>query len=175
MQQPDPIPGLYVKTTSRKARGRAKTRPARQTIAVTTTVHQIFEVYIPEGLRALDATERFIQRITSFCEGATAYQGGEGLWHGQTEEVQVVRISIQIVDAQGKTVFDIDAVRDGVRQAAEQLMIDLAGEGHFEHAIFFNDWTAQGTFVRRQTRAAPPKTRARPRQARKSGPSRARR
>jgi hypothetical protein len=145
----DSFPGLHRQLVVHRSPPRRGTKPRRHRLAVATSIHQVFDVYIPQGLRKLGATEKFIQRITSFCEGATAYQGGEGLWQGESEAVQVVRISIEVVDCEGKVIFDIDAVREGVRDAAQQLIVDLAGEGHVEHAIFFNDWTTRATLIRR--------------------------
>ena len=45
---------------------------------------------------------------------------------------------------------EIDAIRDAVRQVVMDFMVDLReSEAHTEEAVFFNDWAARGTLVKR--------------------------
>ncbi len=117
---------------------------------VETSLQQVFDLYIPEALYQHAATGRFVAQLRALSEGATVYQGVEGTWHQEIEDVRVLRFSVTTVDGEGSRVWEIDEIREAVRQVAMDFMVDLReSEAHTEEAIFFNDWTARGTLVRR--------------------------
>lgn len=112
--------------------------------------HQIFDIYLPDVICRRAATVRFIASLRKLCEGATFYQGVEGDWRDERESVRVFRFSIEIQDGAGRVVRQLDELRDSISQAANQLMLDLEKEhAHIEQAVFFNDWPATSTFIRR--------------------------
>jgi hypothetical protein len=126
----------------------------RHDFVVTTSIHHVFDIYIPDALREMNATDLFIQRVTALVPGATIYRGAEGRWQGQAEAVQVLRVSVEIVDCEAHVIYDVNGIRSAFRTAAVDLLKDLTGKhGHIEQAIFFNDWTTHGTLIQR---AQPP-------------------
>jgi len=115
-----------------------------------TSLQQVFDVYIPDALYQHAATERFVAQLCALSEGATVYQGVEGSWRQEIEDVRVLRFSVTTVDGKGTRIWEIDDVRDAVRQVVMDFMVDLReSEAHTEEAVFFNDWTSRGTLVRR--------------------------
>lgn len=116
----------------------------------TTATHQVFDIYLPTTLWTLGALSTFLQRLLTLCPGATIYEGAVGLWQGQAEGTRILRVSVEIVDADGRDIFDVANLRSGIRDAATDLLVELqSNHGCVEQAIFFNDWTASGTLVTR--------------------------
>lgn len=116
----------------------------------TTSEHQLFDIYLPEALWALGALELFVTRILTLAPGATIYRGASGVWNTQSEGLRVLRISIEVTDANGSVIFDVPNLRVAFRDAATSLLVDLQSQhGHVEQAIFFNDWASSGTLVSR--------------------------
>jgi hypothetical protein len=115
-----------------------------------TSTHQVFDIYLPTALWTFGALGTFVQRILHVCPGATIYEGAVGVWQGHGESTRILRVSVEVVDAHGRQIFDVNNLRTGVRDAATGLLIDLQSHhGHVEQAIFFNDWPACGTLVTR--------------------------
>jgi hypothetical protein len=84
-------------------------------------------------------------------KGATVYQAVEGNWKNTTEAVRVVRLAITLVDAEGKTRWQTEAIRERMGELIVEFMERLeASRTHLEESVFFNDWTANGTFVSRR-------------------------
>lgn len=117
---------------------------------VETSLQQVFDLYIPEALYRHEATLRFVERLRSLTAGATLYQAVEGDWKQEIEAVRVLRLSITTVDGEGRRIWDVDDIRQAVRQQVAEFMVDLHDStGQCEEAVFFNDWTARGTTVTR--------------------------
>jgi len=113
-----------------------------------TARSQVFDIYLPDAICRLQATDRFIRQLGMFSEGATLYQGVEGDWYSESEPVRVLRMSITTVKASGEVLWQEEDVRGAIRQLVSEYMRDLvASHGHTEEAIFFNDWAAHGTVV----------------------------
>jgi hypothetical protein len=109
---------------------------------------QVFDIYLPDAVCGLAATDHFIQRLGMFSEGATLYRGVQGDWYSVTEPVRVLRMSITTVKANGDVLWNEADVRAAVRKLVAEFMQELKIEhGHHEEAVFFNDWPAQGTVV----------------------------
>jgi hypothetical protein len=113
------------------------------------SLQQVFDIYIPESVYPLEATTRFVRRLGALSEGATLYQGVDGDWYHETEEVRVLRMSITTVRPDGTVLWTQESIREAIANLVCQLMVELDDlHDHKEEAIFFNDWTAQGTVVR---------------------------
>ncbi len=122
----------------------------RYRFSVETSLQQIFDIYIPDVLYHQDATQRFLVRLRSLTQGATVYQAVEGDWNHEIEAVRVMRLAIMITDGKGARIWEIDSVRDALRGAVTDFMVDLQESGApLEEAVFFNDWSARGTIVAR--------------------------
>ena len=113
------------------------------------SLQQVFDIYIPETIYPLEATTRFVRRLGALSEGATLYQGVDGDWYHETEAVRVLRMSITTVRPDGTILWTQESIREAIANLVCQLMVELHDlHGHKEDAIFFNDWSAQGTVVR---------------------------
>ena len=143
------LPGFYDQVVSKHGRaGPKKPVAVRHDFRVTTALYQIFDVYIPNALSRKGATKLFIERVTSIDKGATIYKGGVGLWENHPEKSEVLRVCIRVVEADGSIRFDQHNLRGMFRNTAELLLRDLTERhGHFEEAIFFNDWVAYGSMI----------------------------
>lgn len=120
-------------------------------LARTTARHQVFDIYLPDVLWTMGATQIFVNRILGISPGATIYEAATGVWQSTREQTRVLRVSVEIVDASGRVVFDVNNLRGAVRDAATNLLVDLRSDfGHVEQAIFFNDWPAYGSLVSRR-------------------------
>jgi hypothetical protein len=109
---------------------------------------QVFDIYLPDAVCGLAATDHFIRRLGMFSEGATLYRGVQGDWYSETEPVRVLRLSITTVNASGEVLWEEADVRAAVRRLVAELMHELeCDHGHSEEAVFFNDWPAQSTVV----------------------------
>jgi hypothetical protein len=109
---------------------------------------RVFDIYLPDAVCGLAATDHFIRQLGMFSEGATLYRGVQGDWYSETEPVRVLRMSITTVKANGDVLWDEVDVRAAVRKLVAEFMHALEIEhGHREEAVFFNDWPAQGTVV----------------------------
>lgn len=113
------------------------------------SIQQVFDIYIPEAIFAFEAVTRFLGRLGALSEGATLYQGVDGDWYHETETVRVLRMSITVVSPDGTELW----TEESIREAIANLICDLTAElrdvhGHFEEAIFFNEWRAKGTVIK---------------------------
>ncbi|MCH7600260.1 MAG: hypothetical protein IH973_10940 [Myxococcales bacterium] len=113
------------------------------------SLQQVFDIYIPDAIFGFEAVKRFLGKLSALSEGATLYQGVEGDWYHETEPVRVLRMSITTVTPDGTVLW----TEESIREAIANLICDLTAElrdnhGHFEDAIFFNDWRAKGTVIK---------------------------
>ena len=116
------------------------------------SIQQVFDIYIPEAIFGFEAVTRFLGKLSALSEGATLYQGVDGDWYHETEAVRVLRMSITVVTPDGTQLW----TEESIREAIANLICDLTAElrdahGHFEEAIFFNDWRAKGCVVKAST------------------------
>jgi hypothetical protein len=108
-----------------------------------TSRSRVFDIYLPDSICGLRATDRFIDRLGMFSEGATLYQGVKGDWYNVSEAVRVLRMSITTIRADGEVLGQVEDVRAAVRKIVSEYMRDLIeNHHHTEAAIFFNDWAA---------------------------------
>jgi hypothetical protein len=113
------------------------------------SIQQVFDIYIPEAIFGLEAVTTFLGKLSALSEGATLYQGVDGDWYHETESVRVLRMSITVVTPDGTELW----TEESIREAIANLICDLTAQlrdnhGHFEEAIFFNDWRAKGTVIK---------------------------
>lgn len=117
-----------------------------------THLYHVFEFYLPEALWALGAMQRLLDTVKQICPGSTVFHNASGQWNDCSEAVRVLRLSVEITDSAKSSVWDPDNLRQGLRGMCVELIVQLqAQDGHKEEAIFFNDWPAAGTLVRRLT------------------------
>ena len=115
-----------------------------------TSVQRIFDIYIPDALYHHEATQRLLLNLRSLTDGATVYQSVEGDWNYEIESVRVLRLAITVVDSERQRIWEIDRVREAVQREITGFMVDLVESGAApEEAVFFNDWSARGTLLRR--------------------------
>ena len=113
------------------------------------SIQQVFDIYIPEAIFGLEAVSRFLNKLRALSEGATLYQGVDGDWYQETESVRVLRMSITLVMPDGVVMWTEESVREAIANLICDLTVELRDvHGHFEEAIFFNDWQAKGTVVK---------------------------
>ncbi len=114
------------------------------------SIQQVFDIYIPDAIFDLSAVSKFFERLGALSEGATLYQGVEGDWYHETEPVRVLRMSITIVKPDGTVLWTEESIREAIANLVCELMVELGdSHQHFEEAIFFNDWQAKGTVIKR--------------------------
>jgi hypothetical protein len=119
------------------------------------SLQQVFDIYIPEAIFGFEAVSRFLTRLGALSEGATQYQGVDGDWYHESEEVRVLRMSITTTKPDGTVLWTEESIREAIANLICELTVELRDvHGHFEEAIFFNDWKAVGTVIKGQ--AAPP-------------------
>ena len=115
------------------------------------SIQQVFDIYIPEAIFGFEAVTRFLTRLGALSEGATLYQGVDGDWYHETEAVRVLRMSITIVSPDGSVLWTEESIREAIANLICELTVELRDvHGHYEEAIFFNDWQAKGTVVKEQ-------------------------
>lgn len=113
------------------------------------SIQQVFDIYIPEAIFAFEAVTRFLRNLSALSEGATLYQGVEGDWYRETEPVRVLRMSITVVTPDGTELWTEESIREAIANLVCRLTAELRDtHGHFEEAIFFNDWRAKGTVIK---------------------------
>ena len=132
------------------AEGRAGRASAHPGLEIRTSHQQIFDLYLPRQIYHHPATRRLLDELRCLTEGATVYRAVEGSWYEEIESVHVLRLAITTIDAKGARLWEIEEIRDAVRQVVAHFMVELhdSGEG-VEEAVFFNDWTARGTLISR--------------------------
>jgi len=119
---------------------------------VSTHYYHVFEFYLPEALWAKGAMIQFVDQVKRLVPGSTTFHNAEGQWDDCSEVVRVFRLSIEITDDRKVCIFDPNNLRETIRNTCEQLIVGLqTQDGHKEEAIFFNDWPAAGTLVKRLT------------------------
>ena len=117
------------------------------------SIQQVFDIYIPEAIFAFEAVARFLGKLKALSEGATLYQGVDGDWYQETEPVRVLRMSITVTKPDGTVLWTEESVREAIANLICDLTVELSDlHGHCEDAIFFNDWPAKGTVVKREQR-----------------------
>ncbi len=138
------------RTEASTGRGAPRCGPVGE-LVIDHAVQQIFEIYIPEAVYHHAAAQRLLAELGSMAEGATVYQSVEGSWNRQIEAVRVVRLAITAVDSKGQRLWEIEELREWMRGVIVEFMERLeASRTHLEESVFFNDWTANGTFVTRR-------------------------
>ena len=139
-------------TTRHGPQGPGQMSATTYKLHVATHYYHIFEFYLPEALWAKGAMAQFVNRVKTLVPGSTTFHNAEGQWNESSEEVRVYRLSIEITDDHKTSIFDPNNLREAIRNTCEQLIVGLQiKDGHEEEAIFFNDWPAAGTLVRRLT------------------------
>lgn len=131
--------------------GKGDAKPSHSLVQLIS-IQQVFDIYIPEAIFSYEAVTRFLGKLSALSEGATLYQGVDGDWYHETEAVRVLRMSITVVTPDGTELW----TEESIREAIANLICDLTAElrdvhGHFEEAIFFNDWRAKGTVIKENT------------------------
>jgi hypothetical protein len=131
--------------------GKGDAKPSHSLVQLIS-IQQVFDIYIPEAIFSYQAVTRFLEKLSALSEGATLYQGVDGDWYHETEAVRVLRMSITVVTPDGTEIW----TEESIREAIANLICDLTAElrdvhGHFEEAIFFNDWRAKGTVIKENT------------------------
>ncbi len=131
--------------------GEGGTKPDHSLLQLIS-IQQVFDIYIPEAIFTFEAVTNFLGKLSALSEGATLYQGVDGDWYHETEPVRVLRMSITVVSPDGTELW----TEESIREAIANLICDLTAElrdvhGHYEEAIFFNDWRAKGTVIKGST------------------------
>lgn len=133
--------------------GSGKARSVHSLVQLVS-IQQVFDIYIPEAIFNLDAVSRFLKRLGALSQGATLYQGVDGDWYHESESVRVLRMSITLTKPDGTVLWTEESIREAITNLICDLTVELRDiHGHFEEAIFFNDWQAKGTVVKEHTRS----------------------
>lgn len=90
---------------------------------VRQEAHQALELefYVPEAVWDRPATQAFLTQVYSLVEGATLLGGARGVWRGQVESTNLVRIVVRTRDV------DVDGLLAVIKSTAAELLLAWAG------------------------------------------------